>query len=73
MAKLSETISRLQELLEKHGDVDVRVVNYHSDYNDDEIKDLSESISYVKAINRVNFKNTIAVYNSYVLIGGGVF
>lgn len=55
MANLSEVIARLQQLQSEHGNIEVRIVNYHSDYRDSPIEEI---------------KNAIVVRADYVLIGG---
>ena len=58
MVTISRVIEDLQLLKNLHGDVEVKIVNYHSDYRDDSID---------------NLVNAVTCEGSYVLIGGESF
>ena len=58
MVTISRVIEELQLLKNLHGDVEVKIVNYHSDCRDDSID---------------NLVNAVTCEGSYVLIGGESF
>lgn len=59
MAKISDVIKRLEHIKGKFGDKECKIVNYHSDFNDDKIIDIEEAIIYI-----------VSDCENYVLIGG---
>jgi len=58
MVTISRVIEDLQLLKNLHGDMEVKIVNYHSDYRDDSIDNLA---------------NAVTCEGNYVLIGGESF
>jgi len=58
MVTISRVIEDLQLLKNLHGDVEVKIVNYHSDFRDDSIDNLA---------------NAVTCDGNYVLIGGESF
>ena len=58
MVTISRVIEELQLLKNLHGDVEVKIVNYHLDYRDDSIDNLA---------------NAVTCDGNYVLIGGESF
>ena len=58
MVTISRVIEDLQLLKNLHGDVEVKIVNYHSDFRDDSIDNLA---------------NAVTCEGTYVLIGGESF
>lgn len=56
MSKISDVIRKLEELKEKHGDIEVMTVDYHSDFHDSQIENIDDAITFS--------------FSNYVLIGG---
>ncbi len=60
MMVLSEVIQRLGCMLEQYGDIEVKIVNYHSDYRDNSVDNIDDAVIYIEGDN-------------YVRIGGEYF
>lgn len=46
MANVSEVIARLESIRKERGDVEVRIVNYHSDFQNDRIENIDKAIRF---------------------------
>jgi len=72
MATITEVIRRLEQLKAEHGDVDVRIVNYHSDYFNCEIESIEDAVRFQlpQPDGMMGFTKVDYVIKPYVLIGG---
>jgi len=59
---LSIVINKLNELRDVYGDLEVKIVNYHSDYKEDSIEVLDDAIKYMNGD-----------IEGYIIIGGETY
>lgn len=58
--KITDLRNKLHELYRKYGNIDIKIVNYYSDYKDDFVENIDKAVRYVDC----------PYSGKYILIGG---
>jgi hypothetical protein len=74
MTIISNVIKRLETLRDLHGDLEVLIVNYHSDYSDCPIENIDDAIALEPPGKRPNpGGRKISPDRPYIRIGGETY